>query len=81
MAHESCVAKGSGAPQVSIVLLTYNRAAELERTLGRLLALPDGGPIIVVDNASQDDTAAIVTRRFPQVTLVRCACNLGAAGR
>jgi GT2 family glycosyltransferase len=67
--------------RVSVVVLTHNRADELERTLGRLAALPERPPLVVVDNASDDDTAARVRLRHPGVTLVRCSANFGAAGR
>jgi GT2 family glycosyltransferase len=36
--------------------------------------------VVVVDNASTDDSAAMVAREFPQVKLVRSAKNLGFQG-
>ena len=66
---------------VSVVVLTHQRAAELARTLRHLCALPEQPPVIVVDNDSQDDTAAMVRRDFPSVALVRAPRNLGASGR
>ena len=68
-------------PRVSVVVLTHNRSAELCRVLQRLQALPEQPHVIVVDNGSSDDTAAQVERAFPAVELLRCAANLGAAGR
>ena len=46
----------------SVVIATYNRAADLRETLGSLAGLrPDGGwEVIVVDNNSTDDTRAAV---------------------
>jgi GT2 family glycosyltransferase len=64
-----------------VVIITRDRAAELERTLERMEALPERPPLIVVDNASSDGTAALVTGRFPGVEFVRSEENLGAAGR
>ena len=54
----------------SVVIATYNRAADLRGTLDSLAALEPDGPweTIVVDNNSTDDTAAVVeeaARRFP----------------
>jgi len=66
---------------VTIVVLTYNRATELLRTLERLCALPERAPVVVVDNGSSDGTAERVAAAFPAVRLVRLARNLGAAGR
>ena len=54
----------------SVVIATYNRAAELRATLASLAALRPDGPweVLVVDNNSTDDTRAVVTaaaRTFP----------------
>ncbi|AKJ26730.1 glycosyltransferase family 2 protein [Caldimonas brevitalea] len=68
-------------PRTSIVVLTHNRVDELSRTLAHLIALPGRLPLIVVDNASTDGTSARIRHDFPQVQLVRCDDNLGAAGR
>ncbi|CAJ0685214.1 hypothetical protein LMG18090_02672 [Ralstonia mannitolilytica] len=65
----------------SIVVLTYNRAATVLETLGKLTALAEPWPIIVVDNGSTDGTADQIAARFPGVTLVRAPRNYGAAGR
>jgi GT2 family glycosyltransferase len=66
--------------RVSVVVLTHNRATELERTLRALVQLPEAPRLIVADNASGDDTAEVM-RRFPQAAHVRLPCNCGAAGR
>lgn len=66
---------------VSVVLLTYNREREALNTLARLHALPEAPPIYVVDNASQDGSVDAIRTRYPNVQLIRCARNLGAAGR
>jgi GT2 family glycosyltransferase len=67
--------------RLSVVILTHNRVPELLHTLARLQALPERPPLIVVDNASDDDTAALVRARFPEVQLIRLERNLGAAAR
>lgn len=67
--------------RTTVVVLTHDRADELEHTLHRLRGLPEQPPVVVVDNASHDDTAARVQQAFPEVRLVRCRGNLGAAGR
>ncbi|WP_368643240.1 glycosyltransferase family 2 protein [Castellaniella ginsengisoli] len=67
--------------RLSLVVLTHNRCEEVLRTLRFLQASAPGVPLIVVDNASTDDTVRRIRRQFPRVHLV-CACaNLGAAGR
>jgi GT2 family glycosyltransferase len=69
----------TGDPRVGVVVLTHDRPQELERTLGRMRALPEQPRLIVVDNAGSVSTALI--RRFPGVELLRLPRNLGAAGR
>ncbi|HTT74617.1 MAG TPA: glycosyltransferase, partial [Candidatus Binataceae bacterium] len=61
--------KVAGMPLVSVVIATYNGAARLPRVLAALAAqdAPDGSfEIIVVDNASTDDSG-MVTARDPSV--------------
>ena len=71
---------GSG-DSVSIVIVTHNRALELLRTVESALHLPERPPVIVVDNASTDDSVARLHRDFPSVC-VRCLpSNIGAAAR
>lgn len=63
------------------MVLTRNHRARLLRTLKTLQALPEGWPIIVVDNGSTDGTARAVGRHFPAVLLIRSRRNIGAAAR
>jgi len=56
---------GAPAPQISVVLATFQRAATLVRTLAHLAAqdLPASQfEVIVVDDGSSDDTAGVVAR-------------------
>ncbi len=64
---------------VSVVIPAYNVAAHIGEAIDSVLA-QDYAPveIIVVDDGSRDDTADVVSSRFPQVTLIRKA-NGGAA--
>jgi GT2 family glycosyltransferase len=72
---------GGQAGPVTVVIATRGRRDELGRTLGRLAALPERPPVIVVDNASGDGTARAVRERYPAVTVVEMPRNLGAAAR
>ncbi|MBK4734378.1 glycosyltransferase family 2 protein [Noviherbaspirillum pedocola] len=67
--------------RLTVIILTFNRAVELRRTLERMLALPERPALIVVDNASIDGTDAMVRDAFPEVALIRLAQNIGAAAR
>lgn len=66
---------------ISIVMITHNRCDELSRSLQHLQALPEQPAIIVVDNASTDNTVNHVRSSFPNVQLVPSRFNRGAAGR
>lgn len=69
-----------GEPKTTVVIATRNRAHELTRTLTELRALRPRPPIIVLDNASDDDTVSRA-ETFPDVKVIRLSCNLGAAAR
>jgi GT2 family glycosyltransferase len=65
---------------VPVVIATRNRSSELARTLRNLTSSRPAPPIVVVDNASDDDTAQ-VARSFKGVRVIRSARNAAAAGR
>jgi N-acetylglucosaminyl-diphospho-decaprenol L-rhamnosyltransferase len=69
----------TGQPgRVAILIVNWNARDLLLRCLDSLASLPH--LVIVVDNASEDGSADAVAGRFPEVTLVRSAANLGFAG-
>jgi N-acetylglucosaminyl-diphospho-decaprenol L-rhamnosyltransferase len=68
--------------KVTVVIATLNRRVALCRTVERLIALPDRpAAVVVVDNASDDGTSAVVAERFPDVRLIRLPRNEGAVAR
>ena len=75
---------GQGAGRVVAVVVTHNRLAKLQVTLTRLLdsAPRDLAAVVVVDNASDDGTAAWLETQRGQarLDLVRSETNLGGAG-
>src|SRR6476659_1227614 len=56
--------------RVSIVVLTFNRRDEVLHTLGKLVALSERPPIVVVDNASSDGSCEAIKRNFPQIAMI-----------
>jgi GT2 family glycosyltransferase len=66
---------------VGVVIITRDRATELLHTLGRLAALPERPPVVVVDQGSRDDTPDRVRAAFPAVRVIELDGNRGAAGR
>jgi GT2 family glycosyltransferase len=68
-------------PAVTIVIVVYNRRDRLRETLGRMLGESAyDGPfdVIVVDNGSEDGSAAMVREEFPDVRVIRRTTNIGA---
>ncbi|MDG9717665.1 MULTISPECIES: glycosyltransferase family 2 protein [unclassified Streptomyces] len=64
-----------------VVIATRDRSERLARTLRCLLALPERPEILVVDNASTDDTRAMLARDFPEVRVLALPVNHGAIAR
>ncbi len=73
---------GPGGPTVAVVVVTYNRAELLDRCLDGLTRShrrPD--LVLVVDNASTDETPAVLARHDDlPLRVIRPARNLGGAG-
>jgi GT2 family glycosyltransferase len=69
---------------LSVVIVSWNTSGLLEDCLASLFT--GGGldsvcaDVWVVDNASTDDSVAIVKAKFPQVKLIETGSNLGFAG-
>ncbi|MER7895765.1 glycosyltransferase [Streptomyces sp. NPDC096046] len=68
-------------PAVGVVIATRNRSARLAVTLRHLLALTERPDIVVVDNASTDDTSTVLARDFPEVRVLSLPANQGALAR
>jgi GT2 family glycosyltransferase len=68
-------------PPLGVVIATRNRRDSLLGTLARLSELPEQPPLVVVDNASGDGSAAAVATEFPEVELLALERNRGAAAR
>jgi len=65
----------------SVIIVSYNTSARLRECLSHLLANPGKRQIevIVVDNASADDSAQMVRERFADIELICSTENLGFA--
>lgn len=72
-------------PKVSVIVVSYNAAGELESCLRSLAALPevrrdpDFAQVIVSDNGSADDSVARARRVFPAADIIENRANLGFA--
>jgi GT2 family glycosyltransferase len=69
------------AVDVSILIISYNTCELTTACLDSLRAAPDTvtTEVVVVDNASTDDTVAVLTERYPWVRLIEQPTNLGFA--
>lgn len=65
---------------VSVVIVTYNNATEIDGCLASILGQPEARQILVVDNASTDGTVAVLERiaaSEPRIRVLHNAMNLG----
>jgi N-acetylglucosaminyl-diphospho-decaprenol L-rhamnosyltransferase len=68
-------------PRLSIVIVTYNSAAEIDTCLASLVQHPPSidHEIVIIDNASTDGTSAAVRSRWHRIRVIDAAENLGFA--
>jgi N-acetylglucosaminyl-diphospho-decaprenol L-rhamnosyltransferase len=72
-------------PRVSVIVVSYNAADELEACLRSLAALPEVmadpafAQVIVSDNGSADDSVAHARAAFPNIVIIENGANLGFA--
>jgi GT2 family glycosyltransferase len=69
----------SADPVLTVIIVSYNVARDLRECLASVYAsrFSGGLQVIVVDNASDDDTVSSVRREFPEVELVCNPSNVG----
>ena len=69
---------------MTVVILSHNRRDELRTTLRKTLFESDYDAdlvdVVVVDNASQDGSPAMVRDEFPQVAVIERRANCGVSG-
>jgi hypothetical protein len=71
----------SANPKVAIVIVTWNKKSYVLELLTSLRSIDyDNHDIIVVDNASTDDTVRAIREQFPHVNLIVNSENLGGTG-
>lgn len=70
-----------GVPLLSILLVNYNGKAHLQECLESVFGQGFRDfEVVLVDNASKDDSVAYVEKSFPEVSIVRSPVNSGFAG-
>ncbi len=67
--------------QISVVIANYNRCDDLRQALLSVRSQEDAAAeVVVVDNASEDASRAMLAAEFPEVRLLALDENLGMAG-
>lgn len=62
---------------ISAIVVNHNGRSDLERCLQSLRQPGPGLEVLVVDNASNDDSVSMVTEMFPEAKVLRQSRNLG----
>ena len=77
-AQDGCV-PGPVSCDLSLLIVSYNTCSVLRECLHSVEAARGGLvlEVIVIDNASRDDSVAMVRREFPWVTVIETGENLG----
>ncbi|MGB8386256.1 MAG: glycosyltransferase, partial [Dermatophilaceae bacterium] len=88
VAAADTTALGDPGLRIAVVIVTYNSAGHVGPAISSLAAATNQvTEIVVVDNASNDDSVGVVARTCPSARIIRsetnlgfaAACNLGAA--
>jgi GT2 family glycosyltransferase len=68
-------------PDATVVIVTRNRCAELRHAIASATAQDASVEVLVIDDASEDGTPALVRAEFPEVRLVRFDTRAGLVVR
>lgn len=68
------------APRISVISVNYNGFALTCAMIDSLAVITTPIEVIVVDNGSKRDEAALLRARYPQIRAIRSEKNLGFAG-
>lgn len=63
--------------KVLVIIVTYNGRAFIEKCLNSLCAEENGLEVMVIDNASEDETLAVTSEKFPFVHIFHSKRNKG----
>ncbi|WP_455645357.1 glycosyltransferase family 2 protein [Methanosphaera sp.] len=66
-------------PEITIIIPQYNNRELLENLLNSLSTVKQAFDIIIIDNASEDDSVEFIKTNFPEITLIENKTNKGFA--
>ena len=66
--------------EISIITINYNGLADTCALIDTLPFNDESLEVIVIDNASRNDEATVISQRYPKVKVIRSEQNLGFAG-
>jgi GT2 family glycosyltransferase len=66
--------------KTAVVILNWNGKHLLEQFLPKVIACSPNAEVVVADNASSDDSVAMMRKTFPSVTIIENPSNNGYAG-
>ncbi|MCC5918041.1 MAG: glycosyltransferase family 2 protein [Cryomorphaceae bacterium] len=66
--------------EIAVVVLNYNGRDLLRKYLPALIKNSEGASLVVIDNASTDESVAVLTEEFPEVKRIINPKNTGYAG-
>lgn len=72
--HSALPSPSMNLSDITVVTVTFNSAHCIEQLTNGLRHLPN---VIVVDNASDDETVSLVSQALPDATVIGCNENLG----
>ncbi len=65
--------------ELAIVILNFNGFDHLNNFLPSVCKYNDNFPIVVIDNASTDDSILLLNEKFPQIEVIKLTSNYGFA--
>ena len=65
---------------ISVVILNYNGRSYLEKFLPSVITYSNEAELIIIDNASTDDSIQFIEDHYPAIRIIRLERNLGFAG-
>ncbi len=63
--------------KILVIIVSYNFERWIDRCLGSLRQSEQPADVVVIDNASQDDTVRLIRQNYPEVRLIPNPSNLG----